>query len=405
MFGLGLTYKSFALIAPASAAFWCALLLSEPRFSWRTAMQTTLKTGLSVLIALGVFALWFVLDPDPAAVWKEFVIGENAGKLSNPDGYWKIALSPSGGSIWVQLLAYAQNAGLLAFVVLGLAWAGVAALRQRSASSKLPAHVWILLAWIGVWLLVFTLPSQRSARYVIPAMPALAMLIALSWERIARGWFLLSLILSGLLILALARVGWAMHELAIASDTDLTLVLLVTALGAAAFAAGVFKPAWTRFCTLLACLTVFALFNAAVAPFGGAAGHYDPAASAGLRQARIAIPNGFNGQFERFQFLLPGQRFIPYDSDARTQGKATDQSPSGQQAELQRLLQTFDAVVWLQGSLTEQQPPCVPGCTVLGTRWEVKGRQQSGEVTLANVWYPQQWLFRREWLLQNALSK
>jgi len=138
MFGLGLAYKSFALIATASAAFWCALLLSEPRFGWRRALQDTLKTGLSVLIALGVFALWFVLDTDPAAVWKEFVIGENAGKLSNPDGYWKIALSPSGGSIWVQLLAYAQNAGLLAFVVLGLAWAGVGALHQRGASGKLP---------------------------------------------------------------------------------------------------------------------------------------------------------------------------------------------------------------------------------------------------------------------------
>ena len=30
-----------------------------------------------------------------------------------------------------------------------------------------------------VWLVIFSIPSQRSARYVIPAMPALAMLLAL----------------------------------------------------------------------------------------------------------------------------------------------------------------------------------------------------------------------------------
>jgi hypothetical protein len=43
----------------------------------------------------------------------------------------------------------------------------------------------------------------------------------------------------------------------------------------------------------------------------------------------------------------------------------------------------------------------MPGCKVLGERWEVKGRHQSGEITLANLWYPQQWLFRREWLLSH----
>ncbi|MDO8252624.1 MAG: phospholipid carrier-dependent glycosyltransferase, partial [Rhodoferax sp.] len=78
--GLGLAYKSFALIAPAAAALWCAQLLSAPTLSWRVALQTTLKVSLSATLALGIFALWFALDPDPAAVWQEFVIGENAGK-------------------------------------------------------------------------------------------------------------------------------------------------------------------------------------------------------------------------------------------------------------------------------------------------------------------------------------
>ena len=44
----------------------------------------------------------------------------------------------------------------------------------------------------------------------------------------------------------------------------------------------------------------------------------------------------------------------------------------------------------------------VPQCKVLGARWHVKSRHKAGEVTLANLWYPQQWLFRREWLVVNA---
>ena len=402
-FGLGLAYKSFALIAPASAAFWCALLLSEPGLGWRAVLQASLKTALSVLIALGLFGLWFVLDPDPAAVWQEFVVGENVGKLSNQDGYWKLALSLSGGSAWAQLLAYVQNAGLLSFVVLGLVWAGVQTLRQRTSAGRWPAHLWILLVWVGVWLLVFTLPSQRSARYVIPAMPALEMLIALSWERIARGWFLSSMGLSGLLLLVLARIGAAMHELAIASDAAWGAVLLVAMLGFGALVLGFAKPAWTRFCTLLTCLSVLGLFSTVVEPLSGSPGRYPASAAAGLQQARVAVPNGFNGQFERFQFVLPGPRFVPYDSEARALGKlAPGQSPTSAQAQLAHLLRTFDAVVWVQSSLTELEPPCMPGCTVLGSRWEVKGRHQSGDITLENLWYPQQWLFRREWLVQRV---
>jgi hypothetical protein len=56
-------------------------------------------------------------------------------------------------------------------------------------------------------------------------------------------------------------------------------------------------------------------------------------------------------------------------------------------------------VVWLQTRDEPTEPLCTPNCKVLGSRWEVKGRHQSGEITLSNVWHPQQWLFRREWLL------
>ncbi|WP_210544514.1 glycosyltransferase family 39 protein [Rhodoferax sp. PAMC 29310] len=395
--GMGLAYKSFALIAPAAATLWAAQLLSAPQFSWRTTFQTTSKVSLSALIALGLFGLWFALDPDPSAVWQEFVVGENGGKMSNAQGYWHTALRGGGFSIWAQLLAYVQNAGLLALLVLGVGWVGLRAWWRPSTQDRRPAHLIILLVWLGVWLLVFTLPSQRSARYVIPAMPALAMLIALYWDRIANGWFLASLLLCSVFVGVMGRIAWAAHDVGIGSAWELKASLLATAFGALLLIAGVAKPSWTRACTLASCLLFYASFGLTTAPLNGAAGHYSAQTISQTQGFRIAVPSSFNGQFERFQFQLPGNRFDAYDGENR--GGFDDAANT---LELARLLESHDAVVWLQSKPTELQPPCLPGCTVLGSRWEVKGRHQSGEITLANVWYPQQWLFRPEWLVSRA---
>jgi hypothetical protein len=71
-------------------------------------------------------------------------------------------------------------------------------------------------------------------------------------------------------------------------------------------------------------------------------------------------------------------------------------------ARLQRLLNEFDAVVWLQGDEDQDAPSCLPGCQLLAQRWHVKSRHKSGEITLDNLWYPDEWLFSREWLLTKA---
>ena len=395
-FGLGATYKSFALIAPAAAALWCAILLGAPALNWRLLLRTTLCVGLSTVVGLGIFALWFLLDPDPAAVWREFVIGENAGKMMDKQGYWHEALHGGSSSLWAMLLAYVENAGLMAFVVLGLAGVGLSAFiqqfRQRSTLKPLPRHVWVLLAWLGVWLMVFSLPSQRSARYVIPAMPALAMLIALYWQQIARGWFLASMLLVGVATLALGRIGWVMHDLQIASLTAWMSALAVVLTTGAVTLAGALKPTWTRACTVAGCLLVFAGFGLTVAPLDGASGRYDSAANAGLSNARIAVPSNFNAQYERFQFLLPGNHFVPFDFDVMGTGPVALEK-------LQALLKSHDAVVWVQTDPAVRTAPCLPNCKILASRWVVKERHKSGEITWANLWLPHTWLFSREWLL------
>jgi hypothetical protein len=257
----------------------------------------------------------------------------------------------------------------------------------------------ILLSWLAVWLIVFTLPSQRSARYVIPAMPALAMLIAIYWQRIRRGWFVMSLLLCGFLIAALTRIVWAEHEFAIASSLEPGFALLVGLAGLLLLGGGLFRPAWTRACTVAACLAVYASFGISTASLNGSAGQYPKAVQAQLTHSRVAVPNSFNGEFERFEFLLPGNRFLPYVMEDRA---LTDSTAGARQ--LQTLLSSHDAVIWLQSNPTELMPPCAPDCRVLGSRWDVKGRHRSGEIHAGNLWYPQRWLFRREWLVTSALT-
>ncbi len=399
--GLGLAYKSFALIAPAAAAWWLALVMSEPRLDWLALLRHTLRTGFSAAIALAVFALWFVLDPDPAAVWREFIVGENAAKFSDARGYWQEAFSLSGSSIWSQLLAYPVNAGLMFFTVIGLAWLGLKQLPRLGRQRPWPPHQAILLSWALVWLLVFLFPSQRSARYVIPAMPAVAMLLALHWRDIGRLWFTPTLLLGGLALLMLARIAWVGHTLGLSSTGEIGLTLMAAGLGLLGCVAGLWRPAWTRVAAVLTTLLVYATFNLTVAPLDGPTGRYAPATAAALPGGRIAVPNGFNSQFERFQFLLPGDhQFVPYETEGRAIARlAPGTSLPAPAQQLSRLLDSHDGVVWIQSGEDEPAPLCLPGCRVLGERWLLKSRHLPGEITRDNLWYPQQWLYKREWLL------
>jgi hypothetical protein len=362
-------------------------------------VRSTLAVGWSTLVALGVFALWFVWDPDPAAVWQEFVVGENAGKMAGAQGYWAAALW-GDYPLWTQLLAYLENAGLLWFVVLGLGWAGARALSKGAVWTRTRPSERTLWLWLLVWLVVFSIPNQRSARYLIPAMPALAIVLALHWERIARFWFLITLVVTSIAVVILGRISWVMGTLDLGTPVVRWSAMLAVALGlGAALTACLWRP-WSRNATLLACLSVYACFGLMVSPLDSPQAQYSPGALAHLEGKRIAVPNGFTGQYERFHFLMPQSDLIPFDVAGRNTGALRPDLPPAER--LSYLLREFDAVVWLDDDSSASAPLCAPQCTVLGYRWHVKSRHKSGEVNLSNVWYPQRWLFGREWLLTSA---
>ena len=398
--GLGSAYKSFALVAPAAAAIWCAWLASGPRLDRSRVTRATAGLAWSTALALGIFALWFVLDPDPASVWQEFVLAENAGKMSNTQGYWHAALF-GAYPMWTQLLAYPFNAGLLLFTVIGLGWVALSVAFKRETYVQLTPAARVLLAWLVVWLVVFTIPSQRSERYLIPAMPAIAIAMALAWDRIAKAWFWITLAALVPALVMLARVAWVMGEMQIATNPQIAITFIALGIGLTGATAGFLINSWLKPATLVSMLAVYAGFALMVQPLGSDTAGYSAAVKGQVKTKRLAVPNGFTGQFERFHFVLPGARITPYDAEGRNTGAFRPEMPPIERLDF--LLDRFDAVVWIQDSLDQPQPSCMPRCTLLGARWHVKSRHKAGEVTLQNLWYPQEWLFRREWLVTRTL--
>jgi Dolichyl-phosphate-mannose-protein mannosyltransferase len=394
--GLGLAYKSFALVAPAGASLWCTMLILHRNGRWSRVLGITLRAAWCSALALGVFGLWFVLDPQPQAVWQEFVVGENGGKLATSTGPWWGTLK----NVLLQALATVENAGLLAGVVLGLMALGVQAAltpalsrKREREKDKLPS--WLvpaLVVWLLVWGVVFCIPSQRSARYVIPAMPALAVLIALYWHRLARGWFMVTLVLCLPVLLLLGRVAQTLHTQGLGSTWEGGLALVALAVGLMAVLGGLVRPHWTRPSALVASIAVYALLNSTLAPLSGPAGQFAGAKNLITPNAHIAVPSTFNAQYERYQFLLPHPATLhiaPY-------------TPAQEALQLPALLTAHDAVVWQQTG-ADALPACAQTtpvtCRVLSQRWDIKSRHQPGEIRLGNVLYPEQWLLRREWLL------
>eukprot|EP01041_Mallomonas_annulata_P016073 gene16073-33762_t len=178
--GVGCLYKSFAMVVPVGLGLaLCYQVLHARRAPWQVFRPGMVQDSIKVLaicaIAVGVFSLWFALDPLPGEVWREFVVGENAGKFKSSDSYLKLAFSGSGG-ILVILTVYFVNAGLLLPLAVGAAWTAWRSYRSGQAVGDAEKVMWL---WLLALAIVFMLPSQRSARYLIAAMPAVAVLMAI----------------------------------------------------------------------------------------------------------------------------------------------------------------------------------------------------------------------------------
>jgi len=353
--GIGLLYKSFALTVPVG--FGLALWYARARGSrLRDVLEKDLgKVVAALAISLAIFGTWFLLDPDPRAVWDEFVVGENVGKFDLTGSYLP-------GLVWGRFslpslaLGFLLNAGLLVLPVGALI---VSSWRRRRELSDGERLLWI---WVVTLFVVYCFPSQRSSRYLLPAMPAVAVLLALHWPRIRRGVFVSTLALAALPLAAIAGLSLALQDTLPGprsygpghwATLALTAVVLLLAL---------LVPPLTRILVLAGVLLVLLSFSSLLRPLGGPLGRYDAGAQGAVVGRDVWVPVDFVAKEEGYRLLLPGARVRGYrdQRDVSVQG----------------LLERYPRVA------VRLRPgdPVGDEALILGERYDLRGRHRGDEI-------------------------
>jgi 4-amino-4-deoxy-L-arabinose transferase-like glycosyltransferase len=375
--GVGLLYKSFALVVPVglALAWW---YLHQRDYRWKAFLQ---KDAWKIVIigglSLSMFGLWFVFDPDPLAVWNEFIIGENAGKFDPHGGGYFANLLWGGSSVWALLLGYPMNAGLLAFPVFGVFWVTY---RRRKLLSDAEKMLWI---WMIVLFVIFTLPSQRTARYLLEAMPGLAVLCALNWQRISRGYFVASLLLSGCVLALLAFLSWRLQQEMPGNGVYSTAYWILLFAASILTLVAIARVRNTRALVNVVVLLVMLVLAAFLRPLDGAAGNFNAATQRYAAGKDVWTPCNFRAVDEGYRFLLPGAHVHGYLSDATS---------SLSIAELSGKYNLFAVQVPLQEKCE--------GCNIIGQRLEMRSRHSPEEIRRILSGEVFQLLFTKELLLE-----
>jgi hypothetical protein len=356
--GIGFLYKSFALGLPIVLGL-TGWYLHQRRYNMKEFIsQDASKVLITMFVAVVMFALWFLFDPDPQAVWHEFVVGENVGKFDpKGPGYFEKLLW-GGSSIWSYLLAFITNPGMLTFQVVALFYVGYRHRHQLSDGEKL---LWI---WIAAMLISFALPSQRSGRYLLAAMPAVALLFALNWQQISRKVFIASLILGELVIAVLAYLALRLQTEVAGLYTPIFWTLMA---GTAILSLlAIVISDLTRHAVIIVALLVMLCFAALLRPFDGTLGNYSNEALSYASGKDVAVPCNFRAMDEGHRFILPGAKISGYNEDQNLVA-----------SELAKRYPLFAVRMALNDST--QNGGCTD-CRVIGQRLDIRGRQSSAEL-------------------------
>ncbi len=384
--GLALFSKSFAYIVPASLALglyywhWRQWSLSQ------TLIRDLYKLVLIGSLAIGVFGLWFALDPQPQAVWNEFVLGENAGKFAARSSHYFLDLVRGGDSIWMLLITTVANAGLFTFVLISTLFQCWRERRFLSAEEVL------LLLLVVAFFMVFSLPSQRSGRYLLPVMPALAALIAMHWERLPLWGFRVSLLLQGLVLAVLLWLGVNLQTSGLVTTAGawhysyshwaLMAVAVIVIL------MGFLKRDQCKSFALMGCFLIYCALTSSLDPLEGRLGRYSNETIAQVQGKDVWIPCDYRAKDEEYRLLLPGAQLHGYL--ARDAG------------EIATLTKTYPLVA--VHSPMGIEPVLCESCQVVGQRMEMRARHSSEEIKAMLSGQISQHLFVTEYLIATPVN-
>jgi len=388
--GIGCLYKSFVMVVPAGVALaLCYQTVGARMAPWKILRRGVVTDGAKVvlicLLGLAVFGLWFVVDPQPGEVWREFVVGENAGKMNSSSGYFKTAFSGSSGILTI-LTGYFSNALFLLPLSVGCMVAAWHGYRQRRGTADTVSDAEkIMWLWLLALALVFMLPTQRSTRYLIPGMPALAVVVALYWHRIGRIWFSLTLAACLVGVLAMGLIGYGALRATQNPWLYSPLFWLFVAASALACLTGMLKKAWTRPVTALAGFAVVFALAWVTNPFNGELGRFRDDTNALLKGQTVQVASNFNGHFERYEFIIPGAKIVPYFA--------------AQPVDFTDVESLFKTGRYVLVQRRVGQAPCTR-CRVLDERWDLRSRQDENDGVMAAFKTPETYWYAKEYLVE-----
>ena len=305
--GIGLFYKSFALVIPVAVAvaLWqlrarhWALREFFLRDAWRIAM--------TIGAALLLFSLWFWLDSDPVKILKDFVLKENAGKFNTGGENYFLNLIWGQSSLWRIVVAYPLNAGLLALLIVALfhdAW------KRRHHLGQVEVLLWI---WMLVLAVFFCIPNQRDERYLLPAMPALALLLAIRLGHLPKWIFTVTIAAAGIIMFGLLGLGMLLqHQAGIGRLYPIWIGLPIAA-GLTLIRFGIFRPDLARVLLAPAILMVYLGYTLFLIPLDRGPGLFKGEGIDALTDCEVSVPANFNAREESYGFLIPGAVIRRYD--------------------------------------------------------------------------------------------
>jgi 4-amino-4-deoxy-L-arabinose transferase-like glycosyltransferase len=368
MIGVGLLYKSFALVIPVSLtmALW---QLRARGWCLRSFIREDLwRIALIVISALLLFSLWFWLDPHPVLVLKDFVLRENAGKFDTGGENYFLNLICGQSSVWRIVVSYPLNAGLLGLLTVALFWD---AWRRRHHLGQLEVFLWI---WMLVLAAFFCIPNQRDERYLIPAMPALALLMAIRLGHFPRWIVTVTLAAAGIVLVGLPFLALLLqHAAGIPLYPSWFLFPLALALGTVAFA--LVRKQFARTLIPASVLCVYLGYYLFLIPLDQGPGLFKGEGVESVNGCEVSVPSNFNAREESYGFLLPGSKVTPYDHRS-----------------------TPPKTQFVVISLPLDQAP--PEGVILGKRLNMIDRfnaEETRDILLGNV---TRQLFRWDWLVQ-----
>jgi len=235
----------------------------------------------------------------------------------------------------------------------------VIAYRRRVLLIDAEKMLWI---WMAALFIVFCLPSQRSARYLLEAMPGLAVLCALNWHRISRKVFVVSLLVMGLVLAFFAFMAMHLQREMAGSELYGLFYWILLVLSAALILIALFVPKTTPAIVNVAVLLVLICFAAFMRPFDGSLGNYTAEIQHYAKGKDVWVPCNFRAKEEGYRFILPGAHIHGYHEDLAL-------TP----AELATKYDLFVAQVPLQAD------GCA-NCKILGQRLDIRGRQNDSEI-------------------------